>query len=417
MPFGIATMGEAVDMSKRALAGTILALVAVLGVASCGGGQSSSGTSEDDSGRVLATVAGTPVTEQDLEEELQNIPSHSRGQYQGVTGRQRLLDQVITRKLIRLEALDLGLDEDPQLVKRMADFEERLLTDAWNRYLLESLPEPTEEELQAYFDAHSDEFVVQARVNASWMLLPTREAAEQARQRVLQGEKFTVVAREVNTDECTKADGGLLGYFSPDGYVRCIGKKPEFNARAFAMEAGDISEPFPWDDEWALLRVHEKTTERPMPYRKARERIQARLRPTVTDSLLEAHLASLRAKFDVENNYSPEVELAGKSADDLMRLATEASDPRDKITYYEVLLGKYPQYDRADEAQFMIGFVYSEELRDKEKARDAFQAMLNNYPDSQIRDSASYMLQNLEKLDMPTFEKSAPENVDGPSTP
>jgi len=362
---------------------------------------------------VLATVQGQEITEHDLEEELERIPTHTRGQYQGVTGRQRLLDAVINRKLIRLEAVDLGLDKDPDLRKRLADMEERLLSESWNRYLVENLPRPTEQDLQDYFEAHKDEFVVQARINASWMLLPTREEAETARQRVLQGEKFTTVAYEVNTDDCTKSDGGLLGYFSPDGYVRCIGKNPEFNARAFALEAGDVSEPFQWEDRWALLRIHEKTTERPMPFRKARERIEARLRPTLTDSLLEAELTRLRSKFHLQNNFSPAAELAEESADDLMRLATESNNPQDKITYYQVLLERFPQYERADEAQFMIGFVYSEELRDKDNARAAFEKMLADYPQSQIRDSANYMLKNLEKMEVPAFEKVFPEDAEG----
>ena len=153
-----------------------------------------------------------------------------------------------------------------------------------------------------------------------------------------------------------------------------------------------------------------------MPFRKARERIEAALRPVLNDSLVNNELASLSQKFQVVNNYSPETELAEKTAEELMRLATEAGNARDKITYYEVLLKRFPSYDRADEAQFMIGFVYSEELRDKAQAQAAFEKMLANYPDSQIRDSASYMLKNLDRLDVPNFEKAFPD-AEGPSSP
>lgn len=411
----IADMGEKIKMSKRAITSWRMVLgVMVLGIASCGDGGGSA-TSED--GRILATVCGENITDADLELELQRIPSHSRGAYRGVTGTQRLLDQVINRKLIRCEAVDLGLDKDKDLRKRIADFEERLLTEAWRAYRLDNLPRPTEQDLQDYFEAHKGEFIIQARVNASWMLLATREEAVNARQRVLQGEKFTTVAHDVNIDECTKKDGGLLGYFNPDGYMRCIGKNAEFNARVFSMEAGDISQPFEWEENWALLRVHEKTTERPMPFRKARERIEANMRPTFNDSMVLAELDRLRDKFSVQNYYSPESELAGKTADELMRLATESGNPNDKITYYRVLLKRFPDYDRSDEAQFMIGFVYSEELRDKELAQVAFEKLLADYPNSQIRDSATYMLSNLDKLDVPNFEKVAPTNADGPSTP
>ena len=402
-------------MSKRAIASWRIVLgVVVLGIASCGDG-GGSGTPED--GRILATVCGDNITDADLETELQRVPSHSRGPYLGVTGQQRLLEQVINRKLIRCEAVSIGLDQDKDLRKRLADFEERLLTEAWRTYLLDNLPRPTEQDLQDYFEAHKDQHVIQARVNASWMLLATRDEAAKARRRVLQGEKFTVVALDVNIDECTKKDGGLLGYFNPDGYMRCIGKNAEFNARAFSLEAGDISEPFEWEEGWAILRVHEKTTERPMPFRKAREQIEATLRPALNDSMVRSELDRLADKFGVVNNYSAESELADKSADELMRLATESGNPTDKITYYEVLLKRFPRYDRADEAQFMIGFVYSEELRDKALAQAAFEKLLADYPNSQIRDSASYMLSNLDKLDVPTFESTAPTNADGPSTP
>jgi outer membrane protein assembly factor BamD (BamD/ComL family) len=100
-----------------------------------------------------------------------------------------------------------------------------------------------------------------------------------------------------------------------------------------------------------------------------------------------------------------------------MRLATESNNPSDKIIYYEVLLDRFPKYERADEAQFMIGFVYSEELRDKGSARAAFEKMLAVYPNSQIRDSATYMLKNLDKLEVPAFESVAPTEAEGASAP
>ena len=113
-------------MSKRAIASWRIVLgVVVLGIASCGDG-GGSGTPED--GRILATVCGDNITDADLETELQRVPSHSRGPYLGVTGQQRLLEQVINRKLIRCEAVSIGLDQDKDLRKRLADFEERLLT-------------------------------------------------------------------------------------------------------------------------------------------------------------------------------------------------------------------------------------------------------------------------------------------------
>jgi TolA-binding protein len=87
-----------------------------------------------------------------------------------------------------------------------------------------------------------------------------------------------------------------------------------------------------------------------------------------------------------------------------MRLATESQNPTDKIEYYRALLRKYPSYPRADEAQFMIGFVYSEELHDFEKAKLEYEKVLANYPASTLRESVQYMIQNMGHGSLPDFQ-------------
>jgi len=109
----------------------------------------------------------------------------------------------------------------------------------------------------------------------------------------------------------------------------------------------------------------------------------------------------LHDKYKPQILFDPDTELAGKSADELMRLATESQNPLDKIEYYRALLKKYPTYERADEAQFMIGFVYSEELHDCTRAKPEYEAVLKNYPASNIRESAQYMIQNLCQHTLP----------------
>jgi len=214
------------------------------------------------------------------------------------------------------------------------------------------------------------------------------------------------VAREVSIDKCSATDGGLLGYFNPIGYVRCLDSQrgPEFAKHAFELEANDVGPVFQWEDSWGFIKVHEKTTERAEPFDRVRDRIVARLRPTFSDSLLEAEVAKLRGKIKVEIFVDLDKELAGKSAEDLMKLATESGDPHDKIEYYRALLRKYPHYERADEAQFMIGFVYSEDLQDFESAKREYEKVLSDYSGSKLQDSATYMLQNMGHGHMPEFE-------------
>jgi parvulin-like peptidyl-prolyl isomerase len=391
-------------MSRAVWRGVLCAAV-LAGVVSCGK-ESGEPSTED---KVLARVGTHEIRRSELQAAYDALPVSQRNQYNGAAGQQRLLEELIKRKLMLVAAEDLRLEDRPGIRKRLDTFREQTLAQAFNEYLQENLPKPTEQDLQEYFDKHADEFKVPARVNASWIKCGTREQALDARRRiVIGGEHFGTVAREVTIDECSQRDGGLLGYFNPIGYVRCIGMRPEFQANAFELEADDVSEVFEWDGGWAFIKLHEKTTERELPFSKARESIVARLRPTLNDSVLDAEFARLRDKYHAESLYSLEDELADQSADDLMRMATESTNPHDKIAIYEVLLKRYPQYERADEARFMVAFTYSEELKDLAAARREFERVVEEYPQSEIRESAVYMLQNLGMDNTPRFEQPTP---------
>ncbi len=87
-----------------------------------------------------------------------------------------------------------------------------------------------------------------------------------------------------------------------------------------------------------------------------------------------------------------------------MRLATETASSLDKIEYYRALIEKYPHHERADEAQFMIGFELSEQLKDFEAAREEYQKVIDNYPESSVRESAEWMIQNMGSGAPPPFE-------------
>jgi peptidyl-prolyl cis-trans isomerase C len=367
------------------------------------------GAKED---KVLAKVGDHEIREHQLDDVLSGMPQHQQKEFSGARGRMRLLDQLVNRELLVQEAQAMGLDKDPEVRKQLEDFRTGVLLQAYQRKMVESLPQPTPEQVKKYYEEHKQEFVVPARVNASWIKCSTKAECERARKRVVDGkEEFGLVAREVSIDQATAQDGGLLGYFNPVGYVRGLDSErgPVFAKHAFELEAGDVGPVFQWEDGWGFIKVHEKSTERAEPFERAETRISAMLRPSFNDSMLNIELAKLRDKHKVQTFIDIDKELEGKSADELMKLATETSEPHDKIEYYRSLLRKYPHYERADEAQFMIAFVFSEELQDFDKAKPEYEKVIANFPNSQIKESAQYMLQNMGHGKMPSFEDERQE--------
>jgi EpsD family peptidyl-prolyl cis-trans isomerase len=376
---------------------------------------------KNSSARVVAKVCGETITEADLEQAIQTLPKHQQAEYQSVLGRKRFLEKLVGQRLIVCAGLKEGLDKDPEIESRLRELREALVQQKYFDRMLEAMPKPTEEDLRRYYDAHPDEYRVPARINASYIKCATKAAAEAARRRIVdRGENFGEVAREVTIDKCSQGQNGLLGYFNPAGFINCIGNRPEFAAKAFELEADDVGPIFPWEGGWAFIKVHEKTTERIQPYSQARDAIEAHLRPQLTDSLVTAEEERLRSRLSVQTFLDTDAEFADKSADELMRLATETTTPIDKIEYYRVLLRKYPHHEHADEAQFMIAFVYSEELHDFDTARKEYQKVIDDYPNSEVRESAIYMQQNMGHGEPPQFQEqpspdtSAPQSAETP---
>jgi hypothetical protein len=55
------------------------------------------------------------------------------------------------------------------------------------------------------------------------------------------------------------------------------------------------------------------------------------------------------------------------------------------------------------QAQFMIGFIYSEELKNYEEAESAFRAVMSKYPKSELVPSARWMVEHMRTEDAPQF--------------
>jgi outer membrane protein assembly factor BamD (BamD/ComL family) len=66
----------------------------------------------------------------------------------------------------------------------------------------------------------------------------------------------------------------------------------------------------------------------------------------------------------------------------------------------------------SEQAAFMIGFTYAEELDDYASARTAFEEFLRTHPKSDLAQSAKWMLENMDKPN-PPFEGEAPADSAG----
>ena len=140
-----------------------------------------------------------------------------------------------------------------------------------------------EEALKEYYATHETEFNKGKEVQASHILLRVEAEADEAadaealqkaveiRQRLDEGAEFADLAKTHSEDPGSAVNGGDLGFFSKGMMV------PEFEAAAFALEPGSVSEPVRTQFGYHLIKVAE-VREDADPYATALPVIEERLK-------------------------------------------------------------------------------------------------------------------------------------------
>lgn len=148
-------------------------------------------------------------------------------------------------------------------------------------YGLLEVPEPTEQELVAYYQAERERFRVPEQVRIAQIRLDmshdggheeTQRQAESVRARLVAGEDFGQIAREVS-DGPEKEQGGVV-----EQPVARGSRAKEFDDAVFPLQAGEPSPVFMEGDSHYVVKVLERMAERVRTYDEVRAEVADTLR-------------------------------------------------------------------------------------------------------------------------------------------
>jgi peptidyl-prolyl cis-trans isomerase C len=250
--------------------------------------------------KVLATVNGKQITDDDVKIAASDLHTSLPPQLEGKARDSYLLDFLIDGELVAQKALAEKADQTPEFAKKLAYYREKLLMES----VLEQVAKTaaTDAAIKATYDEAAKAQKPETEIHARHILVATEEEAKTALKRLMGGEEFATIAKEMSKDP--GSEGGDLGWFTKDRMV------PEFADAAFKLEVGQVSDPVKSPFGWHIIEVLDKRQKTFPPFDQVKEQVTR----YVVQKAQTALVADLRKTAKIERTEPPEPPKADKPA-------------------------------------------------------------------------------------------------------
>jgi len=244
--------------------------------------------------KVLATYKGKDIKESHVMEQFKEALT-MQPQFKGKgfsdldpQMQDALLNGYINGKLIEEEAANSKIGNSKSFKEKLANIKKQLI----QKELLDSYVEKsvTDKMIDAEYKKLASALKGKEEVKVSHILVSDQAKAKEAKKKLNKGAKFADIAKEYSSDQSTKGNGGTLGYIMEGQLV------PEFEAKAFSMKKGEISDPVKTDFGWHIIKLDDK--------RKAKAPTKEEATPSIKNKLSQEvvgkYFEELKKKANVQ---------------------------------------------------------------------------------------------------------------------
>lgn len=136
-------------------------------------------------GDFLAKVGGAVITEKDLNEEMMNLPQSYKDVFVTEEGLKMLLDDLVVRELLFMEAKKKGIDKGKEYESAVGDFKKRTLVRLLLDQAVKDTGKVTDKEAEDYYNKNKEQFVIPSPDNKSRAAIGFEEVKEVLKQRLV----------------------------------------------------------------------------------------------------------------------------------------------------------------------------------------------------------------------------------------
>ncbi len=285
----------------------------------------------------VASVNGSMITAEEVDREFRLLEKRMAQQGRSLSERevedvrQKVLKNLINLELLAQESQKLNIRiEDPAVEQQFNSFRSRFQNDAEFEAVLSEMGftedeirdkiretlavrklvslkvqtglSVSEEELKSFYQENRSVLQQPEKVRARHILVKVdpetdkekaRKTIDAARDRVMKGEDFAVVAQEVSEGP-SAPQGGDLGFFGRGQMVA------PFEEAAFSLDTGAISPVVETQFGYHVLQVTDREPEKTLAFEEVKDRLEEALLQEKTKERTDRYIEKLRESAEIE---------------------------------------------------------------------------------------------------------------------
>jgi len=294
-------------------------LAAALALLACQKGSSADRVTIDlapksKGGTPVATFKGGAITVEDVNRQLSGLPPMVRMRLQGAGPRKDYVEGLVRVELLAREAVRQGLQNDPEVSETV---KKALAQRALQLQLEKNAPQPTDDEVKAWYENHQADYQRPETVQVQDLFL-SADAKDAARRkaRAAEAEKlrgkaralkpddeqgFAALVKASSDDALTKQMGGDLRPMPLGDLEARYGSEVALAAKGL-QASGEISPVVSTEKGFHLLRLKARTPAHTLPLEEVKTQIRNRLfserRTAASDELMKRLKAEANYTLD-----------------------------------------------------------------------------------------------------------------------
>jgi len=187
----------------------------------------------------------------------------------------------------------LKLLEVPEVAKDIQNKKEIVLVNHLYEEQITNQVRISNLEVQDYYNAHKNELKSPEMRAFSIILVGNKAKADQVAELARKGEEFGRLAVKYSEDPTAAENKGTTGLVPK-------GKLPDYDAVAFSLPEGRVSDPFQVPRGWAVIKVDQIQASEEVSYATAGQYVREQMEKERGDQLLKDKLAKWRKDYSIE---------------------------------------------------------------------------------------------------------------------